>query len=73
MFERGKELERGRSPLSSKLPSPAINACIFLSAILAGEGTGVRRQLPTEGSQNHKKANRRILMKFQHHFNDNLT
>jgi hypothetical protein len=52
MFERGKELERGRSPLSSILPSPAIYACGFLPVILAGEGSGVRRQPPAEGKQN---------------------
>jgi hypothetical protein len=45
-------LERGRSPLSSILPSPAINACGFLVVILAGEGLGVRRQLLTETKQN---------------------
>jgi len=38
MFERGKEFERGRSPLSPELPSPAINICDFLPVILAGEG-----------------------------------
>jgi len=48
MFDRGKELERGLRPLSSILPSPAIYACNFLPAILAGEGSGVRHQLPTE-------------------------
>jgi hypothetical protein len=38
MFERGKEFERGRSPLSLKLPSPAINTCGFLPMLQAGEG-----------------------------------
>ena len=44
LFERGKELERGLSPLSSKLPFPAINACSFVPVILAGEGSGVNYQ-----------------------------
>jgi len=51
MFERGKELERGRSLLSSILPSPAINARSRLPVILAGEGAGVRRQLPTKANR----------------------
>jgi len=38
MFERGKYFERGRSPLSSSLPSPAINICDDLSMLPAGEG-----------------------------------
>jgi hypothetical protein len=42
MFERGRVFERGRSPLSSELPSLAINACVLLPVILAGEGSGVR-------------------------------
>jgi hypothetical protein len=42
MFERGKEYERGRSPLSPILPSSAINNCGFLPMVLAGEGSGVR-------------------------------
>jgi len=52
MFERGKELERGLRPLSSELPSPAINACGLLPVLLVGEGSGVRRQLPTKCKQN---------------------
>ena len=40
LFERGKELERGRRPLSSKLPFPAINACSFVLVVLAGGGQG---------------------------------
>jgi hypothetical protein len=54
MFERGEELERGLRPLSFKLPSPAINAFSYLPVILAGEGSGVRRQLPAKGKQNLK-------------------
>jgi hypothetical protein len=42
LFKRGLNLERGRNPLSSLLPSPAINSCNIPPAILAGEGTGVR-------------------------------
>jgi hypothetical protein len=38
LFERGREFERGRSPLSSKLPSPAINISENFSMYLAGEG-----------------------------------
>jgi hypothetical protein len=38
MFERGLKLERGRSPLSAALPSPAINACNSSPTALAGEG-----------------------------------
>jgi hypothetical protein len=38
MFERGREFERGHSPLSLKLPSPAINTCGLSSMPLAGEG-----------------------------------
>jgi hypothetical protein len=38
MFKRGKELERGRSPLSPVLPSPAINIFNYVSMSLAGEG-----------------------------------
>jgi len=38
MFERGKEFERGLRPLSSELPSPAINICGCLPVIPAGEG-----------------------------------
>jgi hypothetical protein len=38
MFERGKELERGRSPLSPELPSPAINIYGVLPVFPAGEG-----------------------------------
>jgi len=38
MFERGREFERGLRPLSSRLPSPAINSCGFLLAFQAGEG-----------------------------------
>jgi hypothetical protein len=38
MFERGKEFERGRSPLSPELPSPAINIFSLLPVSLAGEG-----------------------------------
>jgi hypothetical protein len=37
-FERGLKWERGRCPLSSEFPFPAINACDFLPAMLAGEG-----------------------------------
>jgi len=43
MFERGKEYERGRSPLSPKLPSPAINICDFLPVIPAGDGCNKMR------------------------------
>jgi|GEM_PF-1790755 len=57
MFERGKELERGLLPLSSRLPSPAINACNLFSVTLAGEESGVKRQLPTKGKQNHNYSN----------------
>jgi len=32
LFERGREFERGRSPLSSILPSPAINIFEYLNA-----------------------------------------
>jgi hypothetical protein len=45
MFKRGKEFERGHSPLSLKLPSPAINICGFLLTPEAGEGPGVRYKL----------------------------
>jgi hypothetical protein len=38
LFERGKEFERGLRPLSSKLPSPAINIFEDLSMSPAGEG-----------------------------------
>jgi len=48
-LERGKELERGLHPLSSILPSPAIKGCGHLPVILVGEGSGVRRKLPTKG------------------------
>jgi hypothetical protein len=37
MFEKGKESERGRCPLSAELPSLAINPYVFLLATLAGE------------------------------------
>jgi hypothetical protein len=36
----GRDFERGRSPLSLKLPSPAINICGLLPVPLAGEGWG---------------------------------
>jgi len=42
LFEREREYERGRSPLSSKLPSPAINYSGFPSMSLAGEGFTLR-------------------------------
>jgi hypothetical protein len=38
MFERGKELERGRSPLSPRLPFPANNIYGFIQVYQAGEG-----------------------------------
>jgi hypothetical protein len=38
MFERGKEYERGLRPLSTQLPSPAINTRGLLTMISAGEG-----------------------------------
>jgi hypothetical protein len=38
-FKRGREFERGRSPLSSKLPSPAMNIFIHRLMHPAGEGT----------------------------------
>jgi hypothetical protein len=38
MFERGREFERGRSPLSPQLPSPATNIFRPHSMYLAGEG-----------------------------------
>jgi len=57
MFERGKELERGLLPLSSILPSPARVTEKRLQALMAGEGSGVRRQLPTKGKQNHNYSN----------------
>jgi hypothetical protein len=43
LFERGKEYERGRSPLSLILPSPAININNFYAKLLAGEGIKVVR------------------------------
>jgi hypothetical protein len=42
IFERGKENERGRSPLSHKLPSPAINICGYPLMFQAGKGAGER-------------------------------
>jgi len=42
LFKRGKEFERGRSPLSPELPSPAINICGFLPVSLAGEALPAR-------------------------------
>ena len=52
LFERGKNFERGRSPLSLTLPSPAINIYEFMPMFPAGEGTGVRlshnNQMQTE-------------------------
>jgi hypothetical protein len=41
MFERGREFERGLRPLSSELPSPAINIFKQRSMSLAGEGIQV--------------------------------
>jgi hypothetical protein len=38
LFERGRDSERGRSPLSLTHPSPAINSYEFLLMLLAGEG-----------------------------------
>jgi hypothetical protein len=38
MFERGLKWERGRSPLSSELTSPATNTSNLIPVILAGEG-----------------------------------
>jgi hypothetical protein len=38
MFERGREFERGRSPLSPELPSPAIDIFGILPVFPAGEG-----------------------------------
>jgi hypothetical protein len=38
MFEKGREFERGLHPLSSKLPSLAINNCGLLPVSPAGEG-----------------------------------
>jgi oxygen-independent coproporphyrinogen-3 oxidase len=38
LFQRGKELERGRSPLSSEFPSPAINTLEHFPIYPAGEG-----------------------------------
>jgi hypothetical protein len=40
MFERGKEFERGRSPLSLELPFPATNICGFLSRFWLERGRG---------------------------------
>jgi hypothetical protein len=54
MFERGKYLERGLRPLSTILPSPAKIIGNKLQALMAGEGSGVRRQLPTKTKQNLK-------------------
>jgi hypothetical protein len=42
VFERGREYERGRSPLSHQLPSPAFIICGILLMLPAGEGPGVR-------------------------------
>jgi len=56
MFERGRAFERGLHPLFSGLPSPAINACGLLPVMLAVEGEGVRRQLPTKTKQNPRRA-----------------
>jgi hypothetical protein len=39
LFKRGRNFERGRSPLSLILPSPAMNICGYFSMPLAGEGT----------------------------------
>jgi len=38
LFERGRNFERGRSPLSLTLPSPAININEFLPMFPTGEG-----------------------------------
>jgi len=38
LFERGRDFERGQSPLSYKLPSPARNVFEDLTMFLAGEG-----------------------------------
>jgi hypothetical protein len=38
LFERGIKYERGRSPLSPELPSPAVNIFGCLPMIPAGEG-----------------------------------
>jgi hypothetical protein len=38
LFKRGREYERGLSPLSPGLPSPAINIYGCLPMIPAGEG-----------------------------------
>jgi hypothetical protein len=41
LFEKGREFKRGQSPLSTILPSPAMNLSIP-TVSLAGEGSGVR-------------------------------
>jgi len=38
LFERGKEFERGRSPLSPELPSPANITGKKPQILMAGEG-----------------------------------
>jgi len=41
-LERGRNIERGRSPLSPVLPSPALKNSGSLLKTQAGEGSGVR-------------------------------
>jgi hypothetical protein len=38
LFKRGREFERGRSPLSFELPSPDINICNFFLMSLDRKG-----------------------------------
>jgi hypothetical protein len=53
MFERGKEFERGLRPLSSLLPSSAINTCDDLSVAPGWRGDkGVRLHRQSNAKKN---------------------
>jgi hypothetical protein len=39
LFKRGREFERGRSPLSPELPSPARDSDKKSEILMTGEGT----------------------------------